>query len=50
MDLEAAHSLALKALWAIKLEEEGKMGRFEVTKLAAAAKGFALRVAKECFR
>jgi acyl-CoA dehydrogenase len=46
MDLEAAHSLALKALWAVKLEEEGKMNRFEVTKLAAAAKGFALRVAK----
>lgn len=44
--LEAAHSLAYKALWALKMEQEGKIGRFEVTKIAAAAKLFAVQAAK----
>ncbi|MEM1623672.1 MAG: acyl-CoA dehydrogenase family protein [Sulfolobales archaeon] len=44
--LEAAHALAYKALWALKMEQEGKIGRFEVTKIAAAAKLFAVQAAK----
>ena len=45
-NLDAAYALALKALWAVKMEEEGKIERFEVTKIAAEAKSFATRVAK----
>ena len=45
-NLEAAHALAYKALWALKMEQEGKMSRFEVTKIAASAKLFAVRAAK----
>lgn len=44
--LEAAHALAYKALWALKMEQEGKIGRFEVTKIAASAKLFAVQAAK----
>ncbi len=44
--LEAAHALAYKALWALKMEQEGRIGRFEVTKIAAAAKLFAVQAAK----
>lgn len=44
--LEAAHALAYKALWAVKMEQEGKIGRFEVTKICAAAKLFAVEAAK----
>ncbi|NHW44234.1 MAG: acyl-CoA dehydrogenase [Candidatus Verstraetearchaeota archaeon] len=44
--LEAAHALAYKALWALKMEQEGKMSRFEVTRIAASAKLFAVRAAK----
>jgi len=43
--LEAAHLLAYRALWALKMEREGKMGRFEVTKFAAEAKMLAVRSA-----
>ena len=45
-NLEAAHALAYKALWALKMEQEGKMSRFEVTKIAASAKLFAVRAVK----
>jgi len=45
-NLEAAHALAYKALWALKMEQEGKMSRSEVTKIAASAKLFAVRAAK----
>ncbi|MBC7318316.1 acyl-CoA dehydrogenase family protein [Candidatus Bipolaricaulota bacterium] len=44
--LEAAHALAYKALWALKMEQEGKLNRFEVTKIAASAKLFAVEAAK----
>lgn len=44
--LEAAHALAYRALWALKMEQEGKIGRFEVTKIAASAKLFAVQAAK----
>lgn len=44
--LEAAHSLAYRALWALKMEQEGKLGRYEVTKIAASAKLFAVQTAK----
>jgi acyl-CoA dehydrogenase len=44
--LEAAHALAYKALWALKMEQEGKIGRFEVTKIVASAKLFAVETAK----
>jgi acyl-CoA dehydrogenase len=44
--LEAAHALAYKALWALKMEQEGKIGRFEVTKIVASAKLFAVQTAK----
>jgi acyl-CoA dehydrogenase len=44
--LEAAHALAYKALWALKMEQEGRIGRFEVTKVVASAKLFAVEAAK----
>jgi acyl-CoA dehydrogenase len=46
MNVEAAHALAYRALWAVKLEEEGKISTSEAALLAAAAKGFAVRVGK----
>ncbi len=44
--LEAAHALAYKALWALKMEQEGRIGRFEVTRITASAKLFAVQAAK----
>ncbi len=43
--IEAAQLLAYKALWALKMEREGKMSRFEVSKIAAEAKMIAVLTA-----
>jgi acyl-CoA dehydrogenase len=46
-EAEAAYNLAYKALWALKKEMEGRINRFEVTKICAAAKYFAVTTAKK---